>query len=305
MKKWLMVLMVLMLAACSAKEEPATDAKTDTREIETVMGKVTVPSNPQRVIVDWDLGHVIALGVEPVGASKTTLEFGQLLKQFVTDKTDEIGRDGQVSYEKVLELEPDLIITWNRDQVAEYEKIAPTVVFDTTQYDGVHEQLTAMGEILNRQNEAKDWLADYDQRVAKAKAQIEASVPKDATFTIIDSGTVKDAIVVGKSGERGGLAAYGVLELKAADKIQQDIIDKKESRAEVSWESIQDFAGDYIFLITQQGDNQDELPSVWQSLDAVKNGRVIELKVKEYFTGDPISTLLQAEDMAAKVAELK
>lgn len=300
-----MVLMVLMLAACSAKEEPATDAKTDTREIETVMGKVTVPSNPQRVIVDWDLGHVIALGVEPVGASKTTLEFGQLLKQFVTDKTDEIGRDGQVSYEKVLELEPDLIITWNRDQVAEYEKIAPTVVFDTTQYDGVHEQLTAMGEILNRQNEAKDWLADYDQRVAKAKAQIKASVPKDATFTIIDSGTVKDAIVVGKSGERGGLAAYGVLEMKAADKIQRDIIDKKESRAEVSWESIQDFAGDYIFLITQQGDNQDELPSVWQSLDAVKNGRVIELKVKEYFTGDPISTLLQAEDMAAKVAELK
>lgn len=297
--------MVLMLAACSAKEEPATDAKTDTREIETVMGKVTVPSNPQRVIVDWDLGHVIALGVEPVGASKTTLEFGQLLKQFVTDKTDEIGRDGQVSYEKVLELEPDLIITWNRDQVAEYEKIAPTVVFDTTQYDGVHEQLTAMGEILNRQNEAKDWLADYDQRVAKAKAQIKASVPKDATFTIIDSGTVKDAIVVGKSGERGGLAAYGVLEMKAADKIQRDIIDKKESRAEVSWESIQDFAGDYIFLITQQGDNQDELPSVWQSLDAVKNGRVIELKVKEYFTGDPISTLLQAEDMAAKVAELK
>lgn len=300
-----MVLMVLMLAACSAKEEPATDAKTDTREVETVMGKVTVPSNPQRVIVDWDLGHVIALGVEPVGASKTTLEFGQLLKQFVTDKTDEIGRDGQVSYEKVLELEPDLIITWNRDQVAEYEKIAPTVVFDTTQYDGVHEQLTAMGEILNRQNEAKDWLADYDQRVAKAKAQIKASVPKDATFTIIDSGTVKDAIVVGKSGERGGLAAYGVLEMKAADKIQRDIIDKKESRAEVSWESIQDFAGDYIFLITQQGDNQDELPSVWQSLDAVKNGRVIELKVKEYFTGDPISTLLQAEDMAAKVAELK
>lgn len=297
--------MVLMLAACSAKEEPATDAKTDTREIETVMGKVTVPSNSQRVIVDWDLGHVIALGIEPVGASKTTLEFGQLLKQFVTDKTDEIGRDGQVSYEKVLELEPDLIITWNRDQVAEYEKIAPTVVFDTTQYDGVHEQLTAMGEILNRQNEAKDWLADYDQRVAKAKAQIEASVPKDATFTIIDSGTIKDAIVVGKSGERGGLAAYGVLELNAPSKVQQDIIDKKESRAEVSWESIQDFAGDYIFLITQQGDNQDELPSVWQSLDAVKNGRVIELKVKEYFTGDPISTLLQAEDMAAKVAELK
>lgn len=305
MKKWLLVFAVLMLAACSAKESNTEHTTADTREIETVTGKVNVPSNPQRVVVDWDLGHVIALGIEPVGASKTTLEFGQLLKQFVTDKTDEIGRDGQVSYEKVLELEPDLIITWNRDQVAEYEKIAPTVVFDTTQYDGVHEQLTAMGEILNRQNEAKEWLADYDQRVAKAKAQIEASVPKDATFTIIDSGTVKDAIVVGKSGERGGLATYGVLELNAPSKVQQDIIDKKESRAEVSWESIQDFAGDYIFLITQEGNNQHELPSVWQSLDAVKNGKVIELKVKEYFTGDPISTLLQAEDMAAKVAELK
>ncbi len=300
--------LLLMLGACSkteeSRQEESKGESLETRKIDTVMGEVEVPENPERVVVDWDLGHVVALGIEPVGASKTTLDYGLLLKQFVTDRTEEIGQDGQVSYEKVLELNPDLIITWDREQVEEYKKIAPTVVFETQNYDGIHDQLTAMGEILNRQDEAEKWLTDFDERIAKAKEKIEEVIPADATFTIIDAGTIKDAMVVGETAERGGLAAYQVLDLTPQEKVKSELIDKEKNRAEVSWETISDFAGDYIFLITQGEDAKTELPSLWNSLDAVKKGHVVELYVKEYFTGDPISTLLQAEDMAEKISAL-
>lgn len=303
-----MLALLLVLGACAEKEKPvqenSNEATSDIRKIDTVMGEVEVPTNPERVVVDWDLGHVVALGVEPVGASKTTLEYGLLLKQFVTDLTEEIGQDGQVSYEKVLDLNPDLIITWNREQVEEYEKIAPTVVFETQNYDGIHEQLTAMGEILNKQDEAKKWLTDFDQRIADAKSKVEEAIPAGSTFTIIDAGTTKEAIVVGETAERGGLAAYQSLKLTPQEKVKSELIDKGENRADVSWESISDFTGDYIFLITQGEEAKADLPSTWDSLDAVKKGHVIELNVKEYFTGDPISTLLQAEDMAEKISAL-
>ncbi|MFD2117228.1 ABC transporter substrate-binding protein [Paenibacillus yanchengensis] len=310
----LVMVAAMMIAACSNSGAPVTNKEQNTakqadkvepvaitRIINTVMGEVEVPTEPQRVVVDWDLGHIVALGIEPVGASKTTLDFGLLLKQFITDKTEEIGRDGQVSYEKVLELNPDLIITWNREQVSEYAKIAPTVVFETKKYANMHEQLRGMGEILNRQAEADKWLAEFDERIAKAKEKIKEAIPSGATFSIIDAATLKDAIVVGEATERGGLAAYQALGLTPQEKVKTELIDKGESRAEVSWEAINQFAGDYIFLITQGEDVKPELPSTWNSLEAVKNGNVMELYMKEFFVGDPVSTLYQAEIMADKI----
>ena len=324
---WLvMVCLVILLAACSseassqtstnevkAAAETAEEKKTEqpeqpeskTRIIKTVTGDVEVPTHPERVIVDWNLGNVLALGIEPVGASKTILDYGQFLAPYVTEKTQDIGRDGQVSLEKMLELKPDLIITWDAKAVEQYSKIAPTVVYDTTQYPSIPEQINAMGDILNRQKEAKEWLDSFDKRVAEAKAKIKEVVPADATFSIIDVGTTKTPIVVGQTGERGGDALYQILGVKPQPLVKSEIIDKKESRADISWEKITDYAGDYIFLITQGEGTKPDLPSVWNTLDAVKNNHVYEINIKRYFTSDPLSALLQAEEMAGLLTAAK
>lgn len=39
------------------------------RNIQTVMGEITIPDKPERVVIDWSLGEVLALGLTPVGAS--------------------------------------------------------------------------------------------------------------------------------------------------------------------------------------------------------------------------------------------
>lgn len=313
---WLFILcLMFILAACSgegasstntneAKEELTTEQGTNkTRIISTVTGDVEVPVNPERVIVDWDLGHVLALGVEPIGASKTILDYGQFLTPYVTDRTEDIGQDGQVSVEKMIELQPDLIITWDRNAVEQYSKIAPTVVFETQNYDNIHEEMTAIGEILNKQKEAEEWLANFDERVAATQAKIKEVIPEGATFSIIDVGTTKSTIVVGETGERGGDALYQILGVTPHPLVKSEIIDKNESRLDVSWEKVDDYAGDYIFMITTGDDTQPELPSVWNSLDAVKNHHVYELNIKKYFTSDPLSALLQAEEMAEMLAK--
>lgn len=328
----LMLCLLLFLAACSSdgtngtntnevKEETSeqtaektTEQTTEqseekdtqaTRIISTATGEVEVPAHPERVIVDWDLGHVLALGVEPVGTSKTILEYGRFLEPYVTDKTQDIGGDGLVSVEKMLALNPDLIITWDPKMVDQYSKVAPTVVYDTGDYDSIHDEMTAMGEILNRQKEAEAWLTSFDERVEVAKSKIKGVIPEDATFSIIDVATTKSTIVVGETGERGGDALYQILGLTPHPLIQSEIIDKGEVRLDVSWEKIDDFAGDYVFVITSGEEKELELPSVWNSLDAVKNNRVVELDMKKYFTSDPLSALLQAEEMAELLTEAK
>ncbi|GGH36334.1 ABC transporter substrate-binding protein [Paenibacillus segetis] len=275
------------------------------RKISTVMGEVTIPTHPERVVVDWHLGQVLAVGVTPVGASKTLMDYAAFLKPFVPDSVQEIGRDGSISMEKVLDLSPDIIITWNKDDYENYSKIAPTVVFDTTEYSSIQEEITAMGDILGRQEEAKNWLADFDKRTEVARNKVKSVIPEDATLSIVDYVTVdKYLMVVGNTGERGGKAAYDILGLKPTPKVKSEIIDKKIDRLEVSWETVGDYVGDYLIVLTIEGKEPPQLPATWTQLDAVKNGRVIEVEMASYFAADSYSTLIQSEDIADKFTKL-
>ncbi|WP_410772423.1 AraC family transcriptional regulator [Fontibacillus sp. BL9] len=277
--------------------------KASTRTVSTVMGEVEVPAEPKRVVADWYLGDILALDVMPVGVSKTLLDYGAFLKPLVSASVEDIGLDGQVSLEKVMTLSPDLIITWDQEAYENYSKIAPTVVFDSTQYKDIHEEITAMGEILNKQDKAKEWLADFDQRKEAARSKIDQVIPEGATFTIVDYVTVeKFAMVVGDLGERGGKAIYQILGLTPAPKVKSELIDKKESRVELSWETVGDYVGDYVIVLVNEGQEPPKLPSTWTSLPAVTNNRVYEIEMKKYFASDPMSALLQAEEIADKLA---
>ncbi|MFD2879859.1 hypothetical protein ACFTAO_34015 [Paenibacillus rhizoplanae] len=54
------------------QETKASEAVSQTRTISTVKGDVEVPGNPQRVVVDYLVGDVVALGVTPLGVARAT-----------------------------------------------------------------------------------------------------------------------------------------------------------------------------------------------------------------------------------------
>ncbi|QDQ01254.1 helix-turn-helix domain-containing protein [Lysinibacillus fusiformis] len=305
--------LMVFLAACGDDTSQTADnkegtPKTEESTIRTVTDdsgrEVEIPVKAERIVTDWYLGQILALDVVPVGAITANLDFAAFLKPYYKDgEINNIGTDGNTSLEKILELKPDLIITWNKDDVEKYEKIAPTIVFSESAHQTATDEIKAMGEYLGRQAEADAFVKDFDNRIANAQNKINAAIPEGATFTIFDA-FEKNATIVGNNSVSGGRALYQILNMKPQEKVQE-LFDTQESgggRYDISYEVVGDYIGDYVFLINFF--NKDgEFPSTWTNLDIVKNNKIIDLAPEYYFASDPLSGLHQAEDMANKIVE--
>ena len=114
MKKWMLLIctaLILVLAACG-KTDSATDEKasskdtSDTIIYQSSKGDIEVPSKPERVVVlSSYAGDLIKLGVNIVGVDSWSMDNpnfkeGLAHAEIVTNE----------DLEKILELEPDLII---------------------------------------------------------------------------------------------------------------------------------------------------------------------------------------------------
>jgi iron complex transport system substrate-binding protein len=305
--------LIVLLAACgedTKQPEENNDSvpKTEEAETKTITDdsgrEVEIPVKAQRIVTDWYMGQILALDVVPVGAITANLDYAAFLKPYYKDgEITNIGTDGNASLEKILELKPDLIITWNPEDVEKYEKIAPTIVFSDTAYNSATDEVKAMGEFLGRQEEADAFAKDFENRVTQAQQKINAAIPEGATFTIFDL-FEKNATVVGNSSVSGGRALYQILGVKPQEKIQE-LFDTKESnggRYEISYEVVGDYVGDYVFVINFFN-KEGKLPPTWTNLDVIKNNKTIPLEAEYYFASDPLSGLHQAEDLADKIVE--
>ncbi|GIN72346.1 iron(3+)-hydroxamate-binding protein YxeB [Bacillus sp. J14TS2] len=300
--------LLLLLGACGKAEESGqegTEEETsDTRTIIDDAGReVEIPANPKRVVTDWYLGQLLALGIVPVGAPIHNLDYAEFLKQHYKEgEIEDIG-DTTQSLEMILDLDPDVIVTWSEDHAKEYEKIAPTIVVSETAHETIPDEIAAMGAFLGRETEAKAFNQDFEKRITDAKEKIEDAIGEDATLTIYTL-TGKEVYIVSDNSVNGGRALYTVLGRKPAPKVQELIDNDQFSSGsyQTSWETIGDFEGDYIFYIKSEETADDQV--TWNNLKAIKNGHAIELPQKYYFASDALSVLHQAEDMAEKISAL-
>ncbi|MEK4112424.1 iron complex transport system substrate-binding protein [Paenibacillus sp. DS2363] len=309
--------LTLLLSACStgvasnssgdASGSKSTSSSTNTvtadnhtktsepRIISTVKGDITIPAEPKRIVVDLYLGSLIALGIKPVGTPEMNLKNPYFISSL--EGVQNIGEYETISLEKVLELEPDLIVTGNPDLFDSFSKIAPTLVVPYGELKNTHEEIAYFGEVLNKEKESEAWLADYDARIADAKKRVGEAIDPQAEVSVMQFYD-KAPLAFGDNFGRGGQAVYSALGLNPpADK--KEIL-MKDQLVEVSSEAIPEFAGDYIIL-TADNLTLEELKSkpVWSSLDAVKNDRVFIWSPDRSWYFDPIATLDQTEELAA------
>jgi iron complex transport system substrate-binding protein len=291
------------MQSSNKQEDNASESSnsTQTRILSTIKGDIEVPAHPSRVIVDWNIGHVLAVGVTPNGVAGSLLDYGEFLREPLKD-VENIGIHQQVSMEKIIELNPDLIITWDQKAYESFSKIAPTVVFITEDYDSMQAEITAMGDILNHKEEAKKWNESFEQRVKAASAKAQAAVPAGSTFTIADFNWFTNVGIVGNSGNRAGKAVYELLGLTPSQKVKAELIDKNNESAEISPEVFGQYEGDYLLIMKTAGADTETIPEVWSQLDSVRNDRMYELDIHQYLTSDPYTSILQAEDIAERLA---
>lgn len=286
-------------AKLPASESPS--AEPEYKTIDTVNGAIQIPLHPKRIVAEEYLGSLIALNVIPVGAPGLTLQ-NYYFKEALSGVADS-GTYGSPSPEVIASLNPDLIIIGNKDQYEALSKIAPTLTVPYGELKNAHEELVFFGKALGKEKEAEAWLEEYDRRIAEAKAKVDAVIPADASFSIIES-TAKSIYVYGDNFGRGGQPVYQALGRKPPAAVAEQVMEKQW--AEISPEMIDEYAGDYIVL-TANGRTVEDFKNdpVWSSIPAVKNDRLYVWPEERSWYYDPIAVLTQTEELVSWLTKEK
>ncbi|MFC9711040.1 ABC transporter substrate-binding protein [Paenibacillus sp. NPDC056933] len=322
----LMLAIIMILAACNSgtgsgtTEQTATGSEATTGSTETdtdsssgsgnskatriyksLSGDVEIPAEPKRIVTDMYVSDLLALGVKPVGAIQYYLE-----NPFYADQVEgieSIGDRGAVSLEKVIALDPDLIITYSdqAEEIESYQKIAPTVVIPYGTFTNVEDEIRGFGELMNKSEEAEAWLKTYDEHIEAARAKVKAVIKPEETFSILEVSD-KSYYGYGDNFGRGGQAVYRALELAPLEITKKELMGDTQWK-EISREVVGDYAGDHIFLTVGGNNKNYQGDSIWQSLPAVKNNQVYELLEDRYWYFDPIAIQGQAEEFADMIVE--
>lgn len=209
----MMAVLVVMLAACSSNNTAVTDGNANaaaeatnapqatTVEITDAHGTVTVPVNPKNVVAldnrtfetlaSWD----IELAAVPKGGMPAD-------SPYVADENvQDIGNHGEPKLEVIAAVEPELVIVGQRFSgfYEDIKKLVPNaavidLTFDVSEeagapgenlVNGLKQATTTLGQIFDKNDEAKQLTADFDQAIEKAKSAYNGT---DKVMSIIVSG---------------------------------------------------------------------------------------------------------------------
>lgn len=280
--------------------EPSSSAEPAYRTVETIKGEIRFPANPQRIIAEEYLGSLIALDIIPVGAPGLTLK-NFYYKEALAGVVD-TGEYGKLNAERISSLDPELIITGSAESYEVLSKIAPTLLVPYGDLKDAHEELTFFGKALGKEKEAQAWLAEYDRRIAEAKAKVDAAIGSDASFSILER-TDKAVWAYGDNFGRGGQAVYQALSRQPPKAIATSLMEKQW--VEISAEALNQYAGDYLIVTANNRTVEDfRKDSIWGSLPAVKNNRLYVWPEARSWYYDPIAVLAQTEELAKWLTEL-
>jgi iron complex transport system substrate-binding protein len=290
-KLWIpfILLLLLVISACSSQtttegnKTAVDEKKAGTITYQSENGPIEVPADPKRVILlSGFTGNVLALDVNIVGVdqwSKMNPRFAEELK--------DVQEVSEESLEKIIELEPDLIIALSDSKnIDKLKEIAPTVTYTWGKLDYLT-QHTEIGKLLNKEKEAKDWVEDFKKRAQAAGEDIRAKIGEEATVSVIESFD-KQLYVFGNNWARGTEILYQAMNLKMPEKVKETAL--TPGYYAISAEVLPQFAGDYmIFSKSQEADNSFQNTDTYKNIPAVKNNRVFELNAKESTFSDPIT----------------
>lgn len=286
---------------------PAVTASSPTepcRMIQHAMGETCVPANPQRIVAlsGFAVDTVFALGMKPVGAVTNVANLWADEMQAV----ESLGLDEQVNLEKILTLQPDLILAsqWNAESI--YEKlsaIAPTVLDDAILGEWKN-SFTLHANALGKTEEAKQLMAQYQQRVQDFRAQMGKSLQQTeiSLVRILPQGI---GLYLKNSFAGTILDDIGFARPSAQAK---GVVGEEPFVVVVSKERIQDADGDTIFVwtygatpdIAQSAQNalqQIQTDPLWLQLNAVQKGNVYVVNDYWHVASTPTQAILVIDDL--------
>lgn len=265
--------------------------------------KVDIPTEPKRIVAHFYAPEMMSLNSKMVGTNfanaRLVLEEDQL-----KGVEDISGQGSAPSLEKVLALTPDLIVVPDFLDATALEglsKIAPTV---TMPYSGdVFSRITALGDIIGKQDEAAAWINRYKVQSEQKRKELAPIVEKGQTASAFV--VFQDKLLYIYGPQRLGPTMYDALGFKAPEMVKRLFAEKENENKlwlTISQEKLPEFAGDHIFLVTQDANEAsrkgvEELiqSPIWKNLPAVKNGQAYVVSNRWAFNDSVTLEWLQNE----------
>jgi iron complex transport system substrate-binding protein len=302
------VLIIGLLSGCASAGNqaaaPAGDtgngtanaAPPATRTVKHLKGESTIPANAKRIAaLDYRISDsLLALGIKPVasgsfvGSTDIPYMDGNPLKEA-------INLGDTPNLEAILAAQPDLIIGTDVQTIAydSLSQIAPTVIVSVTPKDW-QAALRELGQMLDRERQAADWIAQYTVKAEEAKKQMSGRVGPNETVMFLR--VLKKEFRLYGERQLTGTLLYQDLGMKAPPQVSAiEGVNKV-----ISMEMLPEINPDYILLdvgaIAQGGDKQGEAlynellqSALWKNMKAVKNNHVYRVPDWFFRTDFPIS----------------
>ncbi|MCS5503441.1 ABC transporter substrate-binding protein [Lysinibacillus sp. A4] len=312
-KKFLFIsfiaLFILILAACGEKkaveEESSTDTRKEdvtqtkeestnengTRTIEYLGESYEVPEKVERIVVTGAMEameDMVVLDVHPVGAIAIGGKFPELYAS-VTDKAESIGEKIKPNFEKIVELNPDVILgstKFPEEVQSKLEKIAPTILVShiSTNWES---NLNLLAELTGKQADAEKILSTYKADIEAVKSTLTEKLQDQKVAAIRIRGG--QAYVYPKEVFLNAVL-YGELGLAVPDEVA-----KAKSQEAISVEQLADMNPDYLFVQFSTDENADapnaledfKKNPIIQNITAFKNDQVFVNVLDPLMEGGP------------------
>ncbi|MFR6315895.1 MAG: ABC transporter substrate-binding protein [[Clostridium] innocuum] len=288
MKKTIGMLCMLLVtlgfvSGCQGRQEASSSDKTIT--VRDAKGEVEIPAEPKRIVdLSGNSDILSLLGYSVAGtANSDAYDYTQLptYLQEPLQGAKILGYSMQdtMDIEGILELHPDLIIISGVQEkmYEQLKKIAPTLMVELAQTDW-RQDVNTFARMLQQEDRAASWLKSYDEKAKKAGAAVRKANGEDTTYlALLASGGqlfVFDAAGIGS-------VLYEDMDLKKpANMPRQDSI----SLPVISYEGLADLDADHLIVVGTDADMKAlKKNSIYKSMQAVKNNRVLELSSSPYF----------------------
>ncbi|WP_139994777.1 ABC transporter substrate-binding protein [Paenibacillus paridis] len=316
----ILLLITVMLSACGTEnanniqankqQEPTPTANTQTdipdiRTFTDALGrKVELPANPQRIVAHYYASEMTALDIPMIGTNFQNAKL-VLNEEQLSGLEDIGGQETVPNMEKVLSVSPDLIIVPDFIEAKDIEalaKIAPTVAIS---YSGdIFSRLRTIAEIVGKPELAEGWIQKYEAKAAAKREELKPFLKKGETASAFIVYLDKQLYVYGP--QRLGPTMYDALGFVQPPKVAELFEGKKDSLWEtISLESLPEFTGDRIFLVTKDDSEEakqavEEIINgpIWSKIPAVQNGQAYVVD-KRWSLNDPLTLDYLLDEMTS------
>ncbi|MDT9721870.1 ABC transporter substrate-binding protein [Paenibacillus sp. ClWae2A] len=301
-------LVVLVATACGKTADTAANNTTPQNTSQTTTqsedkgtqvatdaygNQVEIPIAPKRIVyTDNTVGDLLIFGIKPVGVVQQGLQYATY-KDELKDVAD-IG--WPPSPEKIVELQPDLIITSTPDQKQNetLSKIAPVIL--TNEWDPMPVRIKRLGEWLGNKQVPEEFLAQHSAKIVKMwnELQQDGTIEKDETASVFQYMIGQKRLSVYTTSYLPGFV-YNEDGFKPTAAIQKMIDDPDDyGYANISIEQLPEIAGDRIFIVYYSDEELKEVENmtkgpVWSQLPAIKAGKVYFVNGGLGISTDPLA----------------